>query len=538
MFRVKIRTRIIGGFVGLSVLIMLLSIYNIFTTNRSLQQLKLLKIETVDQTLLLMELNLDVVQIQQWLTDVSATRGAEGYDDGFDEARTYYEHSGELIAKLSKNASMPGMKGTLAGIKREIDDFYRVGKQMAEVYVSSGHIAGNEFMGQFDPYAEKLGNSINQIVLKHKQHLEKALEDLTDKQGQVMMMSVLFGAFALLVAGILSFVITKSVLSPLFLFRQSFMKGASGDLTTQVDYSEENEIGELSDSFNSFTRSLRKLVQTQKETIISITENSSTLSSASEEFSVTFGQQSAEISNIAASMTMLSNSSQDIIGRLDGMTGLVESTNNETGQAFDHLEEVINKTEEISSDTAQLADVMVRLVDSSSEIENILHVINDIAEQTNLLALNAAIEAARAGDAGRGFAVVADEVRKLAERTQKATGEVEGIVSHLMNDTASAKESMEVSVAKVEEGMSLIRNLESFYKRVSDNMQTINSEQRIISEGMSDSAKNIEMVDYSIQGISASIQEASSAVVQIAEAAAGLQDNAASLSDHSDSFKI
>jgi methyl-accepting chemotaxis protein len=175
---------------------------------------------------------------------------------------------------------------------------------------------------------------------------------------------------------------------------------------------------------------------------------------------------------------------------------------------------------------------------SSSQIGQIVSVIDDIADQTNLLALNAAIEAARAGEQGRGFAVVADEVRKLAERTTKATKEIATMIKRIQNDTTDAISSMEQGTQEVDQGIQLVDAAGNSLREIVHLSQKVTDMVSQIAEANMRQAISSKDIAQSVGEISGVAHETAVGVEQIAKTAEDLDRLTENLQQLTNKFKL
>jgi methyl-accepting chemotaxis protein len=160
---------------------------------------------------------------------------------------------------------------------------------------------------------------------------------------------------------------------------------------------------------------------------------------------------------------------------------------------------------------------------SSTQISDIVTLIDGIAFQTNLLALNAAVEAARAGEHGRGFAVVAGEVRGLAQKSAAAAKDIKTLIHD--------------SVQRIEVGTQLADRSGEMLGGMTHAIEKVALMVEQMAEASSEQAQGILEVNHAIADIDRVTQENAGLVEQTTQAAESLGSEANNLQKNMSFFK-
>lgn len=217
-----------------------------------------------------------------------------------------------------------------------------------------------------------------------------------------------------------------------------------GDLTVRLPVNDNNEISDLAAKFNLFLEQLHEMFKQVSSSATQVKEISDLVQEKVQGAADLAGMQSASTQTVAAAVTEMEVTVQDVSNSAKGASDIASTTEKTTQDGAKFVNVTIKHMGTLESSMASSVESVVELSAEIKSISHVLDVIKGISEQTNLLALNAAIEAARAGEQGRGFAVVADEVRTLAKRTAESTEQINEMIESL-----NAKASTTVSAIEL-----------------------------------------------------------------------------------------
>jgi methyl-accepting chemotaxis protein len=202
---------------------------------------------SVQYALLATQLDKNVVQIQQFLSDVSATRGKDGMDDGFQKAQENFDALNASLEKFEAYFSAAGDAQSLQQmreIKVNAATYFGTGQAMAKAYVANGPEAGNKLMASFDGASETLQKGLAPFVKSQVDHMKADLGNAEAKADQISKTAMLIVVVAVVLAIGIAYGVTTSITRPLASALGVANQVASGQLDTRIE-ADDSEIGQL-----------------------------------------------------------------------------------------------------------------------------------------------------------------------------------------------------------------------------------------------------------------------------------------------------
>lgn len=369
----------------------------------------------------------------------------------------------------------------------------------------------------------------------------------------VLVLAVVSVLFTLSISKILA----KMLVDPIESLVVASEKIASGDFEIGTPYEADDELGRLSDSFETAAAILKKVVSDLNRIVEQFSEgNFDVHSSCSDAYvgelrsvlneldtmvnkiSETMHGIQDSSAQVSAGSNQLAVSAQDIAEGATNQAAAVEKLVNTveevTTQVLENTKStdiVHDKAKQVGVEAAnsqkkmdELVGAMKKINATTQNIEKIIADIENIASQTNLLSLNASIEAARAGEAGRGFAVVADQIRQLAEESA--------------NSAVESKKLIEESLNEVEVGNKVTKETNEAMQEVMTQLDQIIQEVANIRAASDRQATSVDNIRRGVEDINDVIQSNSAAAEETSATSEELSASATTLNELLDRFKL
>ena len=210
----------------------------------------------------------NVVQVQQFLSDVSATRALDGLDDGFKLAQEQRDLFLKSLGHFQDDFRTRGETQQLAltqELSTSFNTYYDTGLAMAQGYVRGGPAEGNRLMAGFDEASSTLQDKLAVFVKAHVDGARANVSEVSQRTQHLRWMALGICAAVIVLGTLAAIWISSSILRPLRSATQAAKAIADGDLTQQISASiAQDEVGQLTNAMAAMQSQLRSTVSSDE----------------------------------------------------------------------------------------------------------------------------------------------------------------------------------------------------------------------------------------------------------------------------------
>ncbi|NEO68073.1 methyl-accepting chemotaxis protein [Moorena sp. SIO3H5] len=369
--------------------------------------------------------------------------------------------------------------------------------------------------------AERMQNSAEELKAEMRSLLRRAITLSQNsanlaKEDQKRTINIVLIAFILIIGATLGFgnFVTRDIVNSLNKAVDIAEEVSAGNLSTKVEITSTDEIGQLLESLKKMTENLNSLIYKVQQSGIQMTSSTTQIAASGKQLEATMTEQLASTNEVTSTAQEIANTSGELVKTMEQVAQLSQITADSASHGQQDLMRMESTMRHLANATSSISAKLGVMNEKANNISSVVTTITKVADQTNLLSLNAAIEAEKAGEYGAGFAVVAREIRRLADQTAVATLEIETMVKEMQSAVSTGVMEMDKFSKDVSTSVENVGNISEQIAKVIEQVQSL--------------TPRFEMVNQSVEDQSKSAQQISEAMVQLSEAS---QQTADSLRD-------
>jgi methyl-accepting chemotaxis protein WspA len=395
--------------------------------------------------------------------------------------------------------------------------------------------------GQLKDHYNQHRAVVDEIVKMATADYLDAERDASDTVSAGTTALVVLGFFVVGVVLVIGFVfsrIASSLTRRIELATQTASRVASGDLTAQIQSSDDDETGRLLAAIQKMTQSLNSLVTRVKKSSIELMSTATQFAATSKQQEATVNGFGASTSEIAAAVREISATSQELLSTIEGVNKVAAETAGNAAQGRDALGTMGSTMQGLARSTSSISSKLSVIREKASDINVVVTTITKVADQTNLLSVNAAIEAEKAGEYGLGFIVLAREIRRLADQTAVATLDIEQMVRQMQAAVSAGVMEMDKFTEEVRRGVGSVEDIGGQLEEIINQVQSLTNSFESVAEAMRAQSMGARQINDAMVQLTDGARQTSGSLKEFNNATDHLRDAVTDLKQEISHFTV